>query len=85
MSWGFRGVATRPIGPYSLYWQCRHQGADEYRAADQSRRARTVQFRCPYGAIREFPAVLGVMGGWAAVQAAGVKLPHEIAAIYAAH
>ena len=56
MSWGFPGVATRPIGPYSLYWQCRHQGADAYRAG------RPIE-TCPYGAIREFPAVLGVMGG----------------------
>jgi hypothetical protein len=26
-------MATRPIGPHSLYWACRIQGANAYRAA----------------------------------------------------
>jgi hypothetical protein len=67
------GMATRPIGPYSLYWQCRHQGADAYRA-------RQPIDACPYDDNRQFSGRARRDGWRAAAQAAGVKLPHEIAA-----
>ena len=40
-------MATRPIGPYSLYWARRIQGADAYQAGK-------LITACPYGANRQF-------------------------------
>lgn len=64
---------ARPIGPYSLYWACRIQGADAYRAGQQI-------VACPYGDTREFSGRAWRDGWRAAAKAAGVRLPHEIAA-----
>jgi hypothetical protein len=63
-------MKTRPIGD-SLYWQCRHQGADAYRAG-------RLIHPSPYGDNREFSGRAWRDGWRAAAQAAGVKLPHEI-------
>jgi hypothetical protein len=41
-------MATRPTGPYSLYWQCRIQGAGAFRAGQKLE-------TCPYDKQREFP------------------------------
>jgi ribosome modulation factor len=65
---------TRPIGPYSLYWACRIQGAHAYRAG----KALTD---CPYGDTREFSGRAWRDGWRAAAKAAGVKLPHKIPVI----
>jgi hypothetical protein len=40
-------MATRPIGPYSLYWACRIQGAGAFRAG------RPIDAD-PYGVNRQF-------------------------------
>jgi hypothetical protein len=40
-------MSTRPLGPYSLYWQCRIQGANAYRAG-------RLITACPYDANRGF-------------------------------
>jgi len=40
-------MAPGPIGPYSLYWQCRQQGADAFRDSQPID-------DCPYGARRGF-------------------------------
>lgn len=67
-------MADRPLGPHSLYWACRIQGANAYRAGK-------VITDCPYDANRGFSG-RAWRGGWrAAAQAAGVKLPHEIPVI----
>ena len=66
-------MATRPIGPHSLYWACRIQGANAYRAGE-------LITACPYGANREFSGRAWRDRWRAAQQAAGVKLPNEIAA-----
>ena len=66
-------MATRPIGPYSLYWLCRIQGADAYRAG-------AALTDCPYDHTRQFSGRAWRDGWRAAAQAAGVKFPHEIAA-----
>jgi hypothetical protein len=63
---------ARPIGPHSLYWQCRHQGADTYRAGGPLRAD-------PYGAARPFSGRAWRDGWRAAAAAAGVTLPHQIA------
>jgi hypothetical protein len=68
------GMAIRPIGPYSLYWRCRIQGAIAYRAS-QSIDA------CPYDDNRHFSGRAWRDRWRAAAHPAGVKLPHEIAAI----
>jgi hypothetical protein len=59
----------RPIGPWSLYWQCRVHGVGAFRDSQPID-------ACPYGADR------GSGRAWrdawrAAAKAAGVKLPHE--------
>jgi hypothetical protein len=66
-------MVTRPIGPYSLYWQCRIQGADAYRAG-------RLITACPYDEDRGFSGRAWRDGWRAAASAAGAKLPHEIAA-----
>jgi hypothetical protein len=66
-------MATRPLGSYSLYWQCRIQGANAFRA-------RQPIVACPYGDNRKFSGRAWRDGWRAAAKAAGVKLPHEIAA-----
>jgi hypothetical protein len=66
-------MATRPLGPHSLYWACRIQGANAYRVGK-------VITDCPYDANREFSGRAWRDGWRAAAKAAGVKLPHEIAA-----
>jgi hypothetical protein len=65
-------VTARPIGPYSLYWACRIQGADAYRVG------KPID-ACPYGVTREFSGRAWRDRWRAAAQAAGVKLPYEIA------
>jgi hypothetical protein len=67
-------MATRPIGPYSLYWLCRIQGADAYRAG------KPIEAE-PYGDSRQFSGRAWRDGWRAAAQAAGVTLPHEIPAV----
>ena len=73
---GSGGAVTRqrPIGPYSLYWQCRIQGADAYRAGQKLD-------ACPYDNNRGFSGRAWRDGWRAAAKAAGVNLPHEMAAI----
>jgi hypothetical protein len=66
-------MATRPIGPFSLYWQCRIQGADAFRDSQPID-------ACPYDEDRGFSGRAWRDGWWAAASADGVKLPHEIAA-----
>ena len=62
----------RPIGPWSLYWACRHQGADAYRAG--------VPLADPYDAIGRPFSGRAWRDGWRAAAAAeGVKLPHMLA------
>ena len=68
-----RRVTGRPIGPHSLYWQCRHQGADAYRAGES--------LRDPYGERRPFSGRAWRDGWRAAASSAGLLLPHELAAI----
>jgi ribosome modulation factor len=63
----------RPLGPHELYWRCRIQGANAYRAG-------RLIYLCPYGDTRQFSGRAWRDGWRAAAQAAGVKLPHEIAA-----
>jgi ribosome modulation factor len=63
----------RLLGPYSLYWACRIQGADAFRDS------RPID-ACPYGTERQFSGRAWRDGWRAAASAAGVKLPHEIAA-----
>jgi ribosome modulation factor len=65
-------MADAPIGPHELYWRCRFQGADAYRAGNSID-------ACPYGANRHFSGRAWRDGWRAAAKAAGVKLPHEIA------
>jgi len=67
-------MSARPIGPYSLYWQCRIQGADAYRAG------KPIDAD-PYGTGRQFSGRAWRDGWRAAAKTAGLKLPHEIAAI----
>jgi ribosome modulation factor len=67
-------AAPRPIGPYSLYWQCRRQGADAYRGGQPLD-------ACPYSTDRQFSGRAWRDGWRAAAKAAGVTLPHEIAAV----
>jgi hypothetical protein len=64
---------TRPIGPHSLYWECRHHGADAYRAG-------RLITACPYDEDCGFSGRAWRDGWRAAAKAAGVKLPHEIVA-----
>jgi hypothetical protein len=64
---------TRPIGPHSLYWACRHQGAAAYRAGKPLRAD-------PYGTSRPFSGRAWRDGWRAAAAAAGVLLPHQVAA-----
>jgi hypothetical protein len=60
---------TRRIGPYSLYWACRIQGANAYRAGK-------VITDCPYDHNRIFRSRLARrLAGRCA--AAGVRLPHK--------
>ena len=66
------GMAEQPIGPYTLYWACRFQGAAAYRA-------RAAIDACPYGKDREFSGRAWRDGWRAAAKAAGVTLPHQIA------
>jgi hypothetical protein len=68
-------MATRPIGPHSLYWACRIQGANAYRAGQP-----IDACLYPYGADREFSGRAWRDGWRAAAKAAGMKLPHEIGA-----
>jgi hypothetical protein len=63
-----------PIGPHTLYWACRFQGADAYRDGQ-------LIDACPYGPDRQFSSRAWRDGWRAAARAAGVKLPHEIAAV----
>jgi ribosome modulation factor len=67
-------MPDRPIGPYTLYWACRFQGADAYRAG------RPID-ACPYGVTRQFSGRAWRDGWRAAAKAAGVKLPHENTAV----
>jgi hypothetical protein len=66
-------MATRPIGPHSLYWACRIQGAEAFRA-------RQPIDACPYGDSRQFSGRAWRDGRRAAAQVAGLKLRHEIGA-----
>ena len=66
-------MVARPIGPYSLYWRCRIQGANAYRAGE-------LISACPYDQDREFSGRAWRDGWRPAAQAACVKLPHEITA-----
>jgi hypothetical protein len=67
-------MPARPIGPYSLYWACRIQGANAFRAG----KLITDE---PYGQQRQFSGRAWRDGWRAAAQAAGVKLPHELDAV----
>jgi hypothetical protein len=68
-------TSSRPIGPHSLYWACRHQGAAAYRA-------RHPLEADPYaGEHRPFSGRAWRDGWRAAASAAGVKMPHELAAV----
>jgi hypothetical protein len=61
-------MKARPIGPHSLYWQCRIQGAKAYRAG--------AELRDPYGDSRPFSGRAWRNGWRAAAARAGVLLPH---------
>ena len=64
----------RPIGPFSLYWQVRIQGALAYRAG--------APLANPYDAIGCPFSARAWRDGWrAATSTAGVLLPHELAAV----
>jgi acid phosphatase type 7 len=65
---------ARPIGPHSLYWQCRIQGADTFRDSQPID-------ACPYSEDREFSGRAWRDGWRAAAVAAGVKLPHQLASV----
>ena len=56
-----------------MTWQCRILGANMYRAGQPVD-------ACPYGKDRPFSGRAWRDGWRAAAKAAGVKLPHEIAA-----
>jgi hypothetical protein len=66
-------TTRRPIGPHSLYWACRHQGAAAYRAG-----APLVD---PYGTSRPFSGRAWRDGWRAAAARDGVLLPHQLAAV----
>jgi hypothetical protein len=60
----------QPIGPWSLYWACRHQGADAYRAGRP--------LADPYGPGRPFSGRAWRDGWRAAASSAGAVLPHMV-------
>jgi hypothetical protein len=66
---------ARPIGPFSLYWRCRIQGADAFRAGE-------LITACPYGHSRQFSGRAWRDGWRSAAARAGVKLPHELDAVF---
>jgi hypothetical protein len=65
---------TVVTGPYTLYWACRFQGADAFRAG------KPIDAD-PYSPDRQFSGRAWRDGWRAAAHADGVKLPHETAVI----
>jgi hypothetical protein len=61
-------VPRRPIGPYSLYWACRRQGADSFLAGEP--------LLDPYGTSRPFSGRAWRDGWRAAAARDGLLLPH---------
>jgi hypothetical protein len=68
------GHGHPPYRSLFVVWQCRIQGANAFWA-------RQPIVACPYGDDREFSG-RALRDGWReAAQAAGVKLPHQVAAL----
>jgi hypothetical protein len=65
-------MAAGATGPYTLYWECRFEGAGAFPAGQPIDAA-------PYWPDRQFSGRAWREGWRAAAMAAGVKLPHQLA------